>query len=929
MQGCLAAGLAWLALAANVRAATAPTTPAAPTMADVRPHLTLSASIDPRRGALTGTAHWTFVNGSARPLDALLFWLYPNTLSQRPTTLDDVNFHWFYPRGFSPAAMTVGAARVQGAARAFTLEASAAGVRTLLRVALPAPLPPHAAVEVELDFATTLPDRLGNFGCARGRCRLMGGFYPFPVAVDAVGFALEAPPARIDFHARVQAPTGADVILGDVTGRTGLVTADGTNAPHVTLVIDRDLNTEVVARPGITVRYLHGDRRPPSSAGNLLPYVREDHVGQVLATVEQALDFLKAQGVDPAADGPPVTVTLVTAPLRHQLVSVHGSVVLVSERLFEIFPLARVRRYHQLELLRAVMIAVLDARLRPVETDADVDLSAGAIAATWAEVFTVRRFSKLEFARDLLRPLSFLPAVDQLMYAPLVASSSSYFGDADERGALRDDVRRFAHQRPSARFVTAKLVDLLTPAGAIAMANLIVAERIPLRQAAERVFGGPLDWFWRQWAEGPPPRVNYRLDTVRVTPLKPGGVHAVIEVQRQGQALREPVEVLIVDRDGVGHTLVWNEPGDHHRFELDLPAGLASVELDPRHRLTESAVGALDPADDPLVDNRTPKRWRFLYTGFGALLDVTNLQASLAAAVTMKPQHDLRNSIDLLATHTQATDVGVSAAYERHFGRQADTNRLTSGAGLGLSVQRPNATFGVAPGETPQPGWRVSGSLMYEHDDRDYLIDPWRALGIALDVGYTLTALENGERLSQVHAGAEFLRLLELAPGHVLGIDINANLTAGDIQKRSQLYHLGGARGLRGYGVDELLGRARAAARFELRNRYVSDLDWNLGHFTVVRALGGNLFFEAGAVSSCADLSVSGNDVFYDVGYSFRVLHDAFGVHQQLLTIDLAVPLNRRDRVCLGQHSLGAPSDGQASLRRPPFVVLISFLPNF
>ena len=82
-------------------------------------------------------------------------------------------------------------------------------------------------------------------------------------------------------------------------------------------------------------------------------------------------------------------------------------------------------------------------------------------------------------------------------------------------------------------------------------------------------------------------------------------------------------------------------------------------------------------------------------------------------------------------------------------------------------------------------------------------------------------------------------------------------------------------------------------------------------------------------MSSCSDLSVSGRDVFYDVGYSFRVLHDAFGVHQQLLTVDFAVPLNRRDRVCLGQHSLGSSSDGQPSLRRPPFVVLISFLPNF
>ena len=878
---------------------------------------------------MAGTARWSFTNRSDRPLDGLLFWLYPNTLTERPAALGDVNFHWLYPRGFSPASMTVRAARVQGADRAFTVEASPAGARTLLRVSLPTPLPPHATVDVMLDFAVALPDRLGNFGCDRDRCRLMGGFYPFPAALDAAGFVLDAPPARIDFRAQVRTPAGGDLILGDVAVRGAEVATTGTDVSHVTLIADHDLHTDVVTRPGFRVRYLHPDGRPPSSAGELLPYVREDRVGLVMATVEQALDFLNAQGVGATASDPPVPLMLVTAPLRHQLVSVHGRVVLVSDRLFEIFPLDRVRKYHQLELLRAVLTAALDADLRAFEPDLDVDLSADVIAATWTDAFTVKRFSKLEFARDLLRPLSFLPAVDQLMYAPLVASSSSYFGDGDDRNALRDDVRRFAHQRSSGRLVQAKLTDLLGPAGMMAVAHVIVAEHVPLRQAAERVFGSPLDWFWRQWSAGPLPRLNYRLTAVRTTPLQPRGVHATIEVRREGTSLREPVETEVVDSDGVRHRLSWNDAGDRHVFELDLPAGLASVELDPRHRLTESAVGTLDPADDPLSDNRTPKRWRFLYTGFGALLDVTNLQASLAAAVTMKPQHDLRNSIDLLATHTQATDVGLSAAYERHFGRQADTNRRTSGAGFGLSVQRPNPTFGVAPGEAPQPGWRVSGNLLYEHDDRDYLVDPWHAVGITLDAGFTLTALDSGERLSQVSAGAEFLRLFELAPGQVLGIDVNASLTAGDIRKRSQLYHLGGATGLRGYGVDELLGRGRAAARVELRNRYVSDLDWNLGHFTAVRALGGNLFVEAGVVSSCSDLSVGGDDVFYDVGYSFRVLHDAFGVHQQLLTVDFAVPLNRRDRVCLGQHSLGSLGDGQPSLRRPPFVVLISFLPNF
>src|SRR4029079_4523261 len=111
-----------------------------------------------------------------------------------------------------------------------------------------------------------------------------------------------------------------------------------------------------------------------------------------------------------------------------------------------------------------------------------------------------------------------------------------------------------------------------------------------------------------------------------------------------------------------------------------------------------------------------------------ALLDVTALTSSFAAAVTAKPAHDLRNSVLILAHHSPATRIGVDGAYARFFGRQADSNRLVSDAGIGLSASLLNPAFGVATGETLRPSWRLSASLFLEHDDRDYLIDPWRAV---------------------------------------------------------------------------------------------------------------------------------------------------------------------------------------------------------
>ena len=128
----------------------------------------------------------------------------------------------------------------------------------------------------------------------------------------------------------------------------------------------------------------------------------------------------------------------------------------------------------------------------------------------------------------------------------------------------------------------------------------------------------------------------------------------------------------------------------------------------------------------------------------------------------------------------------------------------------------------------------------------------------------------------------------------MLALDATVGATFGDIRLKVQLTDAGGPGGLRGYLPGVLLGRANAIASVQFRDDYVSGLDWNLLHFTTVRGFAGTLFADAAAVSSCDNYSLSSQNVFYDVGYSFRVLHDAFGVYQQLLSVDLGIPLNPR-----------------------------------
>jgi hypothetical protein len=157
----------------------------------------------------------------------------------------------------------------------------------------------------------------------------------------------------------------------------------------------------------------------------------------------------------------------------------------------------------------------------------------------------------------------------------------------------------------------------------------------------------------------------------------------------------------------------------------------------------------------------------------------------------------------------------------------------------------------------------------------------------------------------------------------VLAVAAEGSAAFGDIRLFSQLESAGGPLELRGYGADELLALSRAVGRLELRDDFWTGLDWNLLHLTTVRGFAGTLFADVAAIGTCEVHAFSRDRVYYDVGYSLRVLHDAFGLHQQLLSIDLAVPLNRHDPYasCLGVPR--APTD------RPPFVVLISFFPSF
>ena len=174
----------------------------------------------------------------------------------------------------------------------------------------------------------------------------------------------------------------------------------------------------------------------------------------------------------------------------------------------------------------------------------------------------------------------------------------------------------------------------------------------------------------------------------------------------------------------------WDDDAAAHRFDVDLPARLppsSSIRAAARG----SAAGLAARSDDPRMDNRTPPRWRFIYQGLGTVLDISQLTANVAVGVLAKPQHDLRRHVIVSAFHTETSQIGLGATGGYNFGRAGGPQQPGQHRAGGVTGARLDPSFGESLGEAPQPGWRATGRLGFNHDTRDYAFDPWTAVGLS------------------------------------------------------------------------------------------------------------------------------------------------------------------------------------------------------
>src|SRR5262249_44038049 len=131
------------------------------------------------------------------------------------------------------------------------------------------------------------------------------------------------------------------------------------------------------------------------------------------------------------------------------------------------------------------------------------------VAASYlVDVYTLRAYRAQEFARQILFWVSFIPAIDRILYAPQVPFASAYFKTLEDPDPLPASSGQSNNQTPRGKLVYKTLRALSGVAGMQRFLHPQLAGD-PIRDAGVAVHGAPLDCFFPEGL-GPSPPVDYR-----------------------------------------------------------------------------------------------------------------------------------------------------------------------------------------------------------------------------------------------------------------------------------------------------------------------------------------------------------------------------------------------------------------------------------
>ncbi len=832
---------------------------------------------------LEGAETITFTNDSRNPLSEVYLFLYPNIYRSQSPALSPSVLRRAYPVGFNPGGTEV--TSVVDAEGALSYEIDPKN-NVLLKVLPRTPIPAGAAFAFQVQFATTIPEKFGVFGYYRDQVTLQDGWHPYlPAFVDGK-WAVQLPPSKSRFRVRLQvddgfrlmasspfrpevlpAEGGALRVATDVGGsnpkqsvhNTFLAEAD--NLRFFSLSMGKRLISKETQVEGVSLVF-HAREGDQSSAD------------RVMRAAEEAVSFFGAHAAprSPIAGVAPLRLQLATSYLYQDLIGIGEKLLYVNTGAFRVSPF--LRRFHEARIARGVFLLLWQEVLPKEELwvlEGFADLT--------TEAFIRHKHQGPSDLERWLKPVAFIPFVDELLYSRTLPSRHVYFKEA-AAPVINEDILFFNQMRPGGTTIFSKLKSLLGRQ-MVEQAVSIYRERLTahpsFRKILFEVSGRDLTWFFEQWLTHNP-ALDFGIEKIEERKVEEG-YETTLLIHKQGEGT-EPLEIQFEEKSGALTTQVWEGKGGQggqnaqHEAVVVTPSPVRVVELDP-HR---------ESSDPNRSNNRQPKRWKFLLNRFG--LSDYNLNTKVLGykvGFLFEPVYDKTHGIRINFDHAEEGDTaGIS------YSRLLKNNHAIS---TGLFYQWPQTSANKPP-EEKVGVLRLGYAMSYPNIPLisgaiRKLTDQHPSLGLALEYEQGFTQ-DNTDRLFTLRL--DWRRRISFSNYHGIALRFFAGESFGQLFPNSRFF-LGGDDGMRGLTPLALEGDNMGLFSTEYRFPLFYETDFNLLGLFLTHTLQGALFADAGQVTDSRNI-FQFSDYQYDVGVGLRWYVDLFGVYPTIIRFDAAWPIH-------------------------------------
>jgi hypothetical protein len=792
---------------------------------------------------IRGSMAVTFANSSTVPLRTVTMMLYPNRYLVPPTTLPQEIYNRSFPKPFSRGKMELFEAR-DTSARLLTIHCpdTLLGKNVVCEIELIKPILPGKFTTLSLSFTTLIPERLGEFGFFKSTVSLAGGWHPYLPNLVGNRWQIDKPPPLSHFLLHLEYPVMFELnhtgVLIDKTlyDNAKTLSLRSGNSGFLSLIFSNEYRDMVLEKPNHVIYY---------------SYFKKDknYALKVLKTADSALEFFEEEhGVSNA-----VILRLAEAYLYEDLFEEGEEIVLVSHVLYKLLP--PLKTYHEARLIHGIYTYLWRAQI-PWADDWIIQM----LADHTSQAYLYKKLKHpLEGIEKFLKPFSFLPIVDEILYTPNPSFREIFLKEGKPL-PFRENIRLYNTPRAEGTGVLFKLQNLLGREKTVEIVNAYLdlirkGEHPSFIELSEYLSRRDLEWFYQQWLNSYP-QPDFSLQ--KVTEERSDGLLTTsIQVKKEGDGI-EPVTVraTLSDHSTREMTKLIEQSSVTYSFQTTSPVKI--VELDPDHQTN----------DPELFNNRSPHQWKFLLDKFNVGMDFQTHSPQIELGGSFRRLYDNNDVFGFYYYKLEGTR-GIRADYSHIFPKlKGDLFSQSAGGNLKTEV----VSLPSLEDET-----RGSFALNYQIGYLNY--------NLTFEYNQQFTGPEhpfNGRvRLDTTHEK-------RWSPYHALVFNTKMMESSGPLYAPVLA---GAGQGLRGYTEPAIFGSNLAVFSLEYDFPILYELDKNFLGLALLHTLQGKIFTDTGNASEEHNLFLI-NQYSSDIGTGIRQEFDLFGAYPTSIDLQIGYPIS-------------------------------------